>query len=180
MKLADLIRKNSLIEVATAIPAIPATEPFSMAPSVAGIATIAVANPTSEISAFREWRVSYPSAEPMTVLFTPPATRAEVTDVYRGAVIEPMPASTTRTATAAETDELRELVATVLGDGGDDDECVEALTVALADPRAALASLRDLARGADDPRRRIATKTVAPINSQRIGSQRSSAGQSQR
>lgn len=46
MSLADLIRKRDTGNLATAIPAIPATQPKGEAATVARIATIAVANPT--------------------------------------------------------------------------------------------------------------------------------------
>ena len=47
MSLAALIRKGGLAKVATAIPAIPATQQGKAAATVARIATVAVANPTS-------------------------------------------------------------------------------------------------------------------------------------
>ena len=46
MTLLDLIRKPASRKVATAIPAIPATWPGNVAATIAGIATVAVANPT--------------------------------------------------------------------------------------------------------------------------------------
>ena len=45
MTLATLIQKNGLVKVATAIPAIPATQPTVKPASVARIATVAVASP---------------------------------------------------------------------------------------------------------------------------------------
>ncbi len=45
MSLSDLIRKRSTNHLATAIPAIPATQPHGEAATVARIATVAVANP---------------------------------------------------------------------------------------------------------------------------------------
>lgn len=45
MSLVDLIRKRTA-NIATAIPAIPATEPREEAGTIARIATVAVANPT--------------------------------------------------------------------------------------------------------------------------------------
>ena len=47
MTLAKLIQKGGLAKVATAIRAIPATQQAGMAATVARIATVAVANPTS-------------------------------------------------------------------------------------------------------------------------------------
>ncbi len=51
MTLAALIRKSARRELATAIPAIPATEHPAHAPTVARIATVAVANPAGEKTA---------------------------------------------------------------------------------------------------------------------------------
>ena len=95
----------------------------------------------------QQWRVCYPNGAAMIVLFTPTATRAEVADVYRGASIEPMPDTLTRTATQVEADELRCLVNAILASDSEANRA-EALAVALADPDAALASFRALA--ADD------------------------------
>ncbi len=51
MSLSDLIRKRSTDHLATAIPAIPATQPHGEAATVARIATVAVANPKEERTA---------------------------------------------------------------------------------------------------------------------------------
>jgi hypothetical protein len=56
-----------------------------------------------------------------------------------------MPDAPKRTATAAEADELRALVATILADASDGERS-EALATALADPVAALACFRILVR----------------------------------
>lgn len=48
MTLATLIQKNGLVKVATAIPAIPATDESKSGATIAKIATVAVANPGNE------------------------------------------------------------------------------------------------------------------------------------
>lgn len=146
MKLAALIRENALTAPATAIPAIPAipvTEPTRIAPAVARIATIALATSPSENPAFRQWRISYPNAAAMNVLFTPEAMFEEVREVYRGAAIEPIAEARKCMPTLAEAEELRTLIADVLREESDA-ERTDALAVACADPDASLLSLRAL------------------------------------
>ena len=48
MTLSNLIRKRDTVGIATAIPAISATQPKGEAATVARIATVAVANPKEE------------------------------------------------------------------------------------------------------------------------------------
>ena len=91
----------------------------------------------------RSWLVRFPNCNPMEVIFAPEATRAEVEAIYRGARIEPLPEAIRRAATAAEADELRTLVSLLYADADETDRA-EALTIALADPEAALASFRAL------------------------------------
>jgi hypothetical protein len=92
----------------------------------------------------RQWRVGYPDLPMITVIFVPPATRAEVAEVYPGASIEPIPDTVTWTATPAVTDEVRRLVSAILA-GDSEADRAEALAVALADPEAALLCFRALA-----------------------------------
>jgi hypothetical protein len=79
--------------------------------------------------AARSWRVCYPEVAAMEVLFMPPATRAEVSTIYPGAQLEPVPEPSRRAATPSEAAELRELVDHVLADAGTADRA-EALTAA--------------------------------------------------
>jgi hypothetical protein len=76
MTLAALIRKRQTEKVATAIPAIPATQPGEKAGTVAGIATVAVANPTEpetapmssrERNAIRAWLDFINEHDPLTI-----------------------------------------------------------------------------------------------------------------
>ena len=93
----------------------------------------------------RRWRISFPKLAPIEVLFTPEATRVEALAACDGAVeATPIHEGARRTATAAEADELRALVATILA-GASDYERSEALATAVADPTAALACFRVLA-----------------------------------
>lgn len=80
MKLAALIRKSEQRKVATAIPAIPATQPNGEAATVARIATVAVANPTEAQTATvsRWWLIHYPDGAPVEVWTSPPATYAQI------------------------------------------------------------------------------------------------------
>lgn len=92
----------------------------------------------------RRWQIRIAGRDPMEVMITPGATHAEVAAIYPGARIEPLPDRLRRKATAAEAEELRPLVAVILGDADETDR-EEPLTVALADPEAALTSFRALA-----------------------------------
>lgn len=77
MKLASLIRRRSREAVATATPATPATEPGSRAPTVAGIATVAVANA--------------PKAQSVPILSEGTVARIAVAKREAGGVAEPAP-----------------------------------------------------------------------------------------
>jgi hypothetical protein len=90
----------------------------------------------------RLWRIRYPNVATMDVLFTPEAMAEEVSAVYPGAAIEPIPEIRKRKPTAAEVEELRTLIAETLRD--DEADRNEALSVACADPDGALLSLRTL------------------------------------
>ena len=83
MTLSALIRKRSTGNLATAIPAISATQPKGEAATVARIATVAVANPKEEkiappvkastsepATASRWWRIHYPDRDPVSVCTT--------------------------------------------------------------------------------------------------------------
>ena len=94
--------------------------------------------------AARRWQVHFPNLDPMEVLFSPAAKRAEVEAMYPGAIIEPLPDPTGRNATSIETAELRGLIGRVFGDTSGADR-VAILPSACADPGAALTSFRALA-----------------------------------
>lgn len=99
MTLANLIRKRAPGNLATAIPAISATEPKGGAATIARIATVAVANPKEEKTALRAkvvaggtttasrwWLIHYPDRDPLKVACCPEVTHAEILERYPGAV----------------------------------------------------------------------------------------------
>lgn len=99
MTLSALIRKRDGGNLATAIPAISATQPKGDAATVARIATVAVANPKEEktappakvgagdtATASRWWLIHYPDRDPLEVSCTPPATHAEILERHPDAV----------------------------------------------------------------------------------------------
>lgn len=92
----------------------------------------------------RRWRIHFPNLAPVEVLFTPEVTRAEALDAWCLGATDaiPIPEPATRTATAAEADELRELIGAILPDEAGR---AEALRVAFGDPETALICFRRLA-----------------------------------
>jgi len=99
MTLSALIRKRDTGNLATAIPAISATQPKGEAATVARIATVAVANPEERktvppakvgagdtATASRWWLIHYPDRDPVEVAFSPEATHAEVLEAYPDAL----------------------------------------------------------------------------------------------
>jgi len=144
MTLASLIRKHDPEALANANPANAANDSRRSDGSLAALATLSLATPTGDESApVRRWSVAFPDLDPVEVVFTPEATRAEVAAIYPGARIEALLGPTRRAATSAEAAELRALVRVVLADAPQEWDAVTA--VALADPEAALTSFRVLA-----------------------------------
>ena len=99
MTLSALIRKRDTGKLATAIPAISATQPKEDAATVARIATVAVANPTSEktappaivspgdtATASRWWLIHYRDRDPQEVACCPEATHADILERHPDAV----------------------------------------------------------------------------------------------
>lgn len=99
MTLSSLIRKRDTGNLATAISAIPATQPKGEAATVARIATVAVANPTEEktapppkvgtgetATASRWWLIHYPDRDPVEVACCPDATHADILERHPDAV----------------------------------------------------------------------------------------------
>jgi hypothetical protein len=107
-----MLRRKQSMEVATAIPAIPATHGQEWAGTVARIATVAVAtpmgaksddgnssrnsknsssNPCEQQTESRSWLLHFPDREPLTVAFTPAASHTEALASYPSALAaEPM------------------------------------------------------------------------------------------
>lgn len=99
MTLSSLIRKRDTVGIATAIPAISATQPKGEAATVARIATVAVANPKEEktaspakvgagetATASRWWLIHYPDRDPVEVACCPEATHADILERHSDAV----------------------------------------------------------------------------------------------
>ena len=99
MTLLALIRKRDTGSIATAIPAIPATQTTRGAGTVARIATVAVANPKEEktaspakvgagdtATASRWWLIHYPDRDPLEVACCPEATHADILERHPYAV----------------------------------------------------------------------------------------------
>ena len=99
MTLSALIRKRDTGNLATAIPAISATQPKGEAATVARIATVAVANPKEgktaspakvgageTATASRWWLIHYPDRDPLEVACCPEATHAEILERHPDAI----------------------------------------------------------------------------------------------
>lgn len=99
MTLSALIRKRDTGNLATAIPAISATQPKGEAATVARIATVAVANPKEEKTALpakvgagntatasRWWLIHYPDRDPVEVACCPEATHADILERHPDAI----------------------------------------------------------------------------------------------
>jgi hypothetical protein len=99
MTLSALIRKRDTGNLATAIPAIYATQPKGEGATVARIATVAVANPKEEktappakvgagdtTTASRWWLIQFRDLEPVEMIVSPPATHAEILERHPDAV----------------------------------------------------------------------------------------------
>lgn len=99
MTLSALIRKRDTGNLATAIPAISATQPKGKAATVARIATVAIANPKEEKTAplakvgagdtatvSRWWLIHYPDRDPVEMACCPEASHAEILERHPDAV----------------------------------------------------------------------------------------------
>jgi len=99
MTLSALIRKRDTGKLATAIPAISATQPKGEAATVARIATVAVANPKGEkpappakvgasdtATASCWWLIHFRDLEPVEMIVSPPATHAEILERHPDAL----------------------------------------------------------------------------------------------
>ena len=113
MTLSALIRKRDTGNLATAIPAISATQPKGEAATVARIATVAVANPKEEktaspakvspgdtATASRWWLIHFVGLDPLECYFADPATHAEILERHPDAVAAEPLAPTNRQPSA--------------------------------------------------------------------------------
>jgi hypothetical protein len=144
MTLADLIRKRDTGNTATAIPAIPATQPKREAATVARIATVAVANPTEEEATSTWWLIHYADRDPVEMSCSPPATHAEVMDGHPAALaaepFEPTPRTTGAPMTSSEERAVRAWLARI--EESDQATIDAVLNVCRADPDALAYYLR--------------------------------------
>ena len=173
MTLSSLIRKRDTGSLATAIPAIPATQQGQSEGTVARIATVAVANPkegqpakliivgAADMVKVSRWLLHFIDRESLEVVFSPEVTHAAALDCYPNAVAaEPQAERYQRTPTETEAQEITTLAHAVYSEDSETDRN-EALIAALADPDGALLCYRAMVeeRGialidADDERRR--------------------------
>ena len=86
MTMLSRLREKRTGNLATAIPAISATQPKGEAGTVARIATVAVANPKEEKPTSRCWLIHYSHRDPLEVACCPEATHAEILEQYPDAV----------------------------------------------------------------------------------------------
>ena len=145
MSLSALIRKREKVEFATATLATVATlqgKTDELQPTVASVATVAVANPQTVQAAndpdkavHYAWLIHFKDRDPATVTFSPMATHAEALANYPDAVAaEPVgKSSMRRILNAGEEAELRALIEVVYRDDSPEDQN-EALQSALIDP----------------------------------------------
>lgn len=158
MSLSALIRKREPLVSATATLATVATHQAISGPTVASVATVAVAsgNLAESDKSFRafRWMALFADREPVEGTFSPMATLAEVLADWPGAVAaEPMSEPSRRSATNDESAELRGLVAAIYQDDTDG-ERNEALATLLTTPHndAAIESARGPGIPDDDDR----------------------------
>ena len=133
-------------------PATPATLQLSKTPGsdgdqqlrkVAAVAVPTIPEDMASVAPYRRWKVHLPTLDPMEVIFTPPATRAEGVAHYPGATCEPLRERVGRRPTRSEEAELRALIPLVFADALEEHAAIN--TCALADPEDALRSFRALA-----------------------------------
>lgn len=109
MSLLTSLRKAREERLATAIPAISATQPKEGVATVARIATVAVATPTNEKTADAvtswAWLLHFADREPLEVYCNPDASHAGILERYPDALAaEPIPERTMQPATETDDD----------------------------------------------------------------------------
>lgn len=153
MTLAALIRKREFEKPANANPAKAAKDGQGEGEPLAGLAALALANPTDAKSANAAtswgWLLHFADRESLEVYCNPDATHAAILERYPDALAaEPIPERTRRTPTEAEAAELRALVQAIgKAEQWTADETEWAMAGALADPDGALICFRDIAEG---------------------------------
>ena len=150
MSLSALIRKRQPGNFATATVATFATVQPKSKPSVATVASVAVANAgtvkTDSAKPCSQWLFHFADRDDLQVTFAPAVNHAAALDYYPDAVAaEPIPERPQRIATKAEASEITALIHAVFPDDTDVDRS-EALAAALADPDGALHCYRTIAK----------------------------------
>ena len=149
MSLSALIRKRQPCEFATATVATLATFQPKTQPSVATVASVAVANAetvkTGDGKPCSQWLFHFADRDDLPVTFAPAVNHAVALSHYPEAVAaEPIHDRPHRKPTKAEANELTALVMAIYANDTDDDRA-EALAAALADPDGALLCYRAIA-----------------------------------
>jgi hypothetical protein len=150
MSLSALIRKRQPTHFATATVATFATVQPKPRPSVATVASVAVANEKTGITdngkPCSRWLFHFADRDALPVMFAPAVDHEKALAYYPDAVAaEPIPERLQRTATKAEALEITALIRAVFPDDNEVD-CSEALAAALADPDGALLCYRTIAK----------------------------------
>lgn len=93
MTLSSLIRKRDTVRIATAIPAIAATQLKREAATVARIATVAVANPKEEKTTIRAWLALIEETDPSTIAEVMDQCQrdADARDYFTGRAVAELP-----------------------------------------------------------------------------------------
>lgn len=150
MSLSALIRKRQPGNFATATVATLATVQPKTLPSVATVASVAVANAetvkTGDGKPCLQWLFHFADRDDLPVTFAPAVDHAGALAYYPEAVAaEPIPDRPQRQPTKAEAEEITALVQAIYAYDTDDDRA-EALAVALSDPEGALLCYRTIAK----------------------------------
>lgn len=157
MSLSALIRKRQSGNFATATVATLATVQPKTQPSVATVASVAVANAatvkTDSGKSCSQWLFHFADRDPLPVTFAPAVDHSAALACYPEAVAAqpiPIPDRPQRKPTKDEAEEITALVRAIYASDTDDDRA-EALDAALADPDGALLCYRTIAsdRGID-------------------------------
>jgi len=149
--IAALIRKRESGKPANANPAKSANDGQGEGEPLAGLAALALANPTEAKTANAVtswgWRLHFSDRDPLEVYCNPDATHAGILDRYPDALAaEPIPERTARNPTEAEALELRALVLAISKiEKWNADEVEWVTATALADPDGALTCYRSIA-----------------------------------
>jgi hypothetical protein len=150
MSLSALIRKRQSGDFATATVATLATVKPKTLPSVATVASVAVANAETVKTGYgtpcSQWLFHFADRDDLPVMFAPAVDHEKALSYYPKALAaEPIPDRPQRTATKTEALEITALIRAVFPDDNEVDRS-EALAAGLADPVGALLCYRTIAK----------------------------------